>query len=91
MSIAVTVHNIYHNVQLFAPASRADLVKWLQFLIPQVGGNEQACNTTEDEHLVFNEVQCKCYFLLCRHNSTLQLLSHTNKNTWNDQIRARCV
>ena len=91
MSIPVTVHKIYHNVQLFAPAIRVDLVKWLQFLTPKAGGNESACNTNKAEHLVLNEVQRKCYFLLCRHDSILQLLSHTNRNTWNDQIPARCV
>jgi hypothetical protein len=91
MCIAVTVRKIYHNVLLFAPAIRVDLVKRLQFLTTQAGGNKQAYNTSEGEHFVLNEVQCKCYFLLCRHNSILQLLSHTNKNTWNDQIPARCV
>ena len=40
MSIAVTVHKIDQNVQLFAPAGRTDLVKWLQFLTAQAGGNE---------------------------------------------------
>ena len=91
MSIAVTTHKIYHNVLLFAPVSRVDLVKRLQFLTPQAGGNEQTCNTSEGEHLVLKEVQCKRYFFLCRHKSIFQLLSHTNKNTWNDQIPPRYV
>jgi hypothetical protein len=52
MSIAVTFHKIYHNVQLFAPAILVDLVKWLQFLTPKAGGNEPACNTSDARHLV---------------------------------------
>jgi hypothetical protein len=43
-------------MQLFAPPSRVDFVKWLQFLTAQAGRNEHVCNTIESERLVLNEV-----------------------------------